>query len=165
MSASHVRNIESLAAFHTGIVRLSGDWDKTLQEVKMIVERAESYFSEDVPRYWRHQKRLAERELTEARENLSIKQASTRPSDRPAATEAAKRVQLAQRRLSECETKQRQAKAWRIEVSRQCDQVLAPLADVLEHCHVVLPGAASELRTLIAQLRRYAEQERRDRGT
>jgi hypothetical protein len=161
VSTSNVRNIESLEAFHAGLVRLADDWDKALQEVRMLVHRAETYFSSDRPAYWRRQTRLAEREVTEAKDNLAQKRAAIRPGDRPAATEAAKRVRLAEQRLRECQAKQGKAKAWAIEISQQCDDLLGPLADVMEHCEVLLPSAAGELRGLIDQLRLYAEQERR----
>lgn len=162
MSSSNVRNIESLQAFHGGLVRLAGDWDKTLQEVRMMIHRADSYFSQDRPAYWRRQTRLAERELNEAKDNLAQQQAAVRAADRLPATEAAKRVNLALQRARECQAKQREAKAWAIEISRKCDDLLGPLADVLEHCEVLLPTAANELSALIEQLRAYAEQAKRE---
>ncbi|MGI9474431.1 MAG: hypothetical protein ACR2NZ_23035 [Rubripirellula sp.] len=161
MSTSNVRNIESLEAFHGGMTRLSSDWEKTLQEVRMLVHRADSYFSQDRPAYWRQQTRLAERELNEAKDNLSQKRAAIRPGDRPPATEAVKRVRLAEQRVAECHEKQRRAKSWSIEISQQCDELLGPLADVVEHCELLLPAAAVELRGLIEQLRLYAEQAKR----
>ena len=89
----------------------------------MMVHRAEAYFSHDRPAYWRRQTRLAERELTEAKDNLAQKRATIRPADRPAATEAAKRVKTAEQRSRECEAKQRQAKALAIEISQKCDDL------------------------------------------
>ena len=64
--------------------------------------------------------------------------------------------------MRQCELKVRQAKSWALEISHQCDDLLGPLADVVEHCEVLLPTAADELRTLIEQLRLYADQPRRD---
>lgn len=158
MSSSNVRSIESLQAFHGGLVELSESWDQTLQEIRMLVQRADVYFSQERPTYWRNQTRLAERELNEAKDNLAQKRAAARASDRPAATEAVKRVRIAEQRLRDCEAKQRLAKTLSIEISKQCDDLLGPLADVIEHCEVLLPTAASELATLIDQLRTYAEQ-------
>ena len=141
-------------------MRLAGDWDATLQEIRMTVQRAETYFAQDRPAYWRRQTQLAERELNEAKDNLAQKRAAVRPGDRPPATEAAKRVKQAEHRLQQCRTKQRASKAWAIEISQQCDGLLGPLADVVEHCEVLLPSAADELRRLIDQLRLYAEQQK-----
>jgi hypothetical protein len=157
MSASNVRSIESLENFHAGLVRLSGDWDKAIQEVRMMVTRAEEYFAQDRPKYWRHQSQLAERRLGEAKDQLAQKRSAVRAADRPAATEAAKRVELAERRLRHCETKTREARAWSIQMSQQCKDVMGPLADVAEHCKVILPTAAKELRGLIEQLKAYAD--------
>ena len=164
MSTSNVRNIESLAAFHGGLNRLAGDWDKVLQEIRMMVHRTEDYFTHTRPAYWRDQTRLAERELNEAKENLSQKRASARSEDRPPATEAVQRVSKAERRLRLCQSKQRDAKAWAIEITQQCDEVLGPLADVAEHCDSLLPRAAQELASLIEQLRIYAEQAEKNAG-
>jgi len=127
----------------------------------MLVQRAETHFSEDRPRYWKHQTQLAERALNEAKDNLAQKRAATRPADRPAATEASRQVQQMERRLRDCELKQKQAKAWSIEISHQCDQLLGPLADVVEHCELLLPAAANELRQMITELEKYTEQGKR----
>ncbi|QDT12532.1 hypothetical protein [Planctomycetes bacterium K23_9] len=157
MSESNVRDIESLAAFHAGLLKLSDNWDAVLQELRMAIHRADQYFADDRPRYWRRQIELAERELNEAKDNLSQKRAAVRASDRPAATEAVNRVNQAKRRLDLCREKSRLAKAIAVEISHECDVVLGPLADVSEHCDVLLPKAAGELKTLIEHLRRYAE--------
>ena len=158
MSSSNVRNIETLEAFHAGLVRLSSDWQKTLEEIRMLVQRAEEHFSTDRPGYWRQQLRQAEREVNEARDYLAQKQAAIRPGDRPSASEATKRVRIAEKRLRECQEKQTECRRWSIEIAQQCDALLGPLADVVEHCEVLLPAAARELRELIEQLRLYAEQ-------
>ena len=81
----------------------------------MLVQRAEAHFSEDRPRYWKQQTHIAERELNEAKDNLAQKRAAARPGDRPPATEASRKVQKIERRLRDCELKQKQAKAWSIE--------------------------------------------------
>ncbi len=127
----------------------------------MLIHRAEAYFSQDRPDYWQHQTREAERELNEAKDSLAEKQAATRPGDRPPATEAAMRVGKMEQRLRDCQLKQKQAKSWALEISHQCDQLLGPLADVAEHCEVLLPAAANELRHMIIELRKYAEQGKR----
>ena len=162
MTTSNVRNIDSLEAFREELIRFSGDWDRTLQEVRVMIRKAEQYFAEDRPGYWRRQSQLAERELNEAKDNLIRKRAAIRPADRPAATEAAKRVQAAERRLQTCEAKTREARQWAIEINQHCDRLLGPLADAIEQSESVLPNAASELRAIIDQLRLYAEQSKRD---
>ncbi|OUX07782.1 MAG: hypothetical protein CBE00_03800 [Planctomycetaceae bacterium TMED240] len=161
MANSNVRSIESLEAFHAGLKSLSSDWEKSVQEIRMLVQRAQSHFSEDRPRYWKQQTQLAERALNEAKDNLAQKRAAARPGDRPPATEAASLVQKMERRLRHCELKRKRAKAWSIEISQQCDQLLGPLADVAEHCEILLPAAANQLRQMIIELEKYAEQGKR----
>lgn len=128
----------------------------------MTIHRADEYFSQDMPGYWRRQLQLAERELTEAKDRLQQKQSAARPGDRVPATEAAKQVQTAQARVRQCEAKMKQAKSWALDISQRCDELLGPMADVIEHCEVLLPTAADELRKMIEQLRLYAEQPRKD---
>lgn len=158
MSSSNVRSIDALEAFHSQLVRLSNDWDKSLQEIRALVHRADDHFSHDRVSYWRRQLQFAERELTEARDNLSRKRSAPRAQDRPSATEETKRVRIAEKRARNCESKIRLAKSLSIEIGQACDAVLGPLAEVAEHCEVVLPTAARQLRVLIDQLRLYAEQ-------
>ena len=157
MSHSNVRNIESLEAFHAGMIRLSSGWEQAIQEVRMMVHRAEEHFASERPAYWRQQTRLAERERNEARDDLVVKRSTIRAKDRPAATEAVKRLRVAEARLRICEEKQREAKKWALEIKRQCDELRGPMANVAEHCEALLPTAAAELRQLIEQLKLYAE--------
>jgi len=161
MPESDVRNIESLETFRDGLVRLASEWQTTVEEVRMLVQRAEEHFASDRPAYWRRQCQLAERDLNEARDNLAQKKAAIRPGDRPPATEAARRVQISEQRLRDCQKKERQCRAWSREISRQCDALLGPMADVMQHCEVILPTAARELQSLIDQLQLYAEQNRK----
>lgn len=157
MTSSNVRSIESLERFHETMIQSASDWEAVVQELRMMVHRAEAYFGEDRPRYWRHQTQLAEQHLNEAKDQLAQKRSAVRAQDRPAATEAVKKVQLAEQRLRLCETKARDARSWAIEIRKQCSDVLGPLADVAQHCEVGMPSAATELRGLIEQLKAYAE--------
>ncbi len=158
MPSSNVRNIDSLEMLHGQLIQLSSDWGNALQEVRVVVQRAESYFRHDRSAHWRRQLQLAEREWTEAKDNLARLQSATRAEDRAPATEATKRVRLAGQRARTCQAKVQLAKSVAIEIGQACDAVLGPLADIAQHCEVVLPTAARQLRILIEQLRNYAEQ-------
>ncbi|NND96727.1 MAG: hypothetical protein HKN47_05290 [Pirellulaceae bacterium] len=157
MSQSNVRNIDTLQAFHAGLLKLAKNWEIVLQELRMTVQRTDQYFADERPRYWRHQTQLAERELNEAKDNLSQKRAASRAGDRPTATEAVQRVHRAKRRLDLCQAKVRHAKTVAVAMAKECESILGPIADVVEHCDVVLPQAAAELKTLIQHLQDYAE--------
>ncbi|TWU04467.1 hypothetical protein [Stieleria varia] len=157
MSTSDVRNVESLERLRVGLLSLSDDWEKVLQEIRLVVHRAEDYFASRVPSYWRGQTQLAERELTEAKDYLSQKLASARASDRPSAIEAKKRVHSAQQRLNVCREKTRIARTLAVEIKQQCDEMLGPLADMTEHCETILPMAAGELKTLLQTLHDYMD--------
>ncbi len=157
MSTSDVRNIETLEGLRNGLLGLSDDWETVLQEIRLTVHRAQDYFSNRVPTYWRAQTQLAERELTEAKDYLSQKMAAARSSDRPSAIEAKKRVSLAQQRLNLCREKTRIAKTLAVEIKQQCDDMLGPLADMNEHCDTILPAAAGELKSLLRVLHDYMD--------
>ncbi|PNY36943.1 hypothetical protein [Rhodopirellula sp. MGV] len=157
MSTSDVRSIESLERFRQGLLKLADDWEKTLQEIRISVHRAQRYYTDEVPRYWRHQTELAERELTESKDELQRKQAAARASDRVSALEAQKRVARAKERLDLCRQRQRVAKSLSIEISHQCDEMLGPLADMTDHSETQLPAAAAKLQRLLDALHRYTD--------
>jgi hypothetical protein len=157
MPTSDVRSIESLQRLRAGVLSLADNWDKTLQEVRIAIHRADQYFGQEVPRYWRRQGELAERELSEALDNLQQKQAAARAGDRVSAIEAQRRVHRARERLNLCRDKQRVAKSLAIEIRQRCDDMLGPLADMTEHSDNLLPAAADRLRTLLDALRRYTD--------
>ena len=157
MSESNVRDIESLESLRVGLLKLGTQWDTLIQSIRATVHRADEHFSQDRVGYWRRQIQVAQRELNEAKDSLSQKRSTVRASDRPAATEAAQRVHRAEARLRVCQDKHSQARTIALEMSRKCDQLLGPLADVSDHCETLLPAAAVELKSLIEHLRRYAE--------
>ncbi len=157
MSTSNVRDIECLAEFRLALINLASNWNNSAQEIRTAVHRIDAYFQSERPAYWRHQTQLAERALSEAKDNLSRLRSQIRPGQAPPATEAAQRVIVLERRLRMCQEKERLAKTWSIEMSQQCDQLLGPLADVTEHCQTHIPEAARELGVLVDRLRAYAE--------
>ncbi|MDB4338950.1 hypothetical protein OAA19_02450 [Rubripirellula sp.] len=158
MESSNVTNIDSLESFHRGILQLSHEIRTITEEIRASVVRAEEFFTQEQPSYWRQQTKIAEQSLNEAKEQLAAKTATARPNDRPAASEERKRVYQAERRLAQCNEKQLMCKKWSFKISKQCDELLGPMADILDHCDAVLPQAAAELRGLVGQLRSYAEQ-------
>lgn len=157
MSTSDVRSIESLQRLKAALLELSDDWNGTFQEVRVVIHRADEYFTSIVPTYWREQSRLADRELTEAKDELQRKQSAARAQDRPSALEAQKRVRRAKQRLDLCHQKRSLAKSVAIEMSQQCDELLGPLADMMEHSDNYLPAAAQHLGQLIDTLLKYAD--------
>ena len=157
MSTSDVRNFESLKRLRAGVLGLADSWDKTLQEIRISLHRADQYFSDEVPRYWRRQTELAERELNEAKDDLQSKQSAARASDRVGALEAQKRVAKAKARLDLCHQRQRVSKALALEMRHQCDEMLGPLADMTDHSDNLLPAAATHLASLLESLQRYAD--------
>tara|TARA_R110002049_G_scaffold27321_2_gene94139 strand:+ start:298891 stop:299385 length:495 start_codon:yes stop_codon:yes gene_type:complete len=157
MAKSNVRDIESLESLRVALLKLGTDWDPIVQSIRTTVQRADEYFSQDRVGYWRGQIQIAERKLNEAKDQLFQKRSAARASDRPPATEAVQRVHQSEKRLRLCQDKHHQARAIALEMSRHCDNLLGPLADVREHCESVLPEAAEQLKQLIIHLRRYAE--------
>ena len=157
MSESDVRNIESLESLRVSLLKLGNEWDSLIQMVRATIHRTDEYFAKDRIGYWRRQMMLAERELNEAKDSLSQKRSAARASDRPAATEAAQRVHRAEARVRTCQQKHGKAREIALDMSRRCDELLGPLADVSDLCESRLPVAAEQLKSLIEHLRRYAE--------
>ena len=158
MSSSNVTNIEALELLHQGLSKFADEIRTITEELRASVVRTEEAFNHDYPSYWRKQIQLAEQNLNEAKDRLAAKTATTRIDNRPAASEERKRVRNAEKRLRSCTTKLQHSRQWSLKISRECDDLLGPMADILDHCDSILPQAASELRTLITQLRTYADQ-------
>lgn len=157
MSGSQVRDIESLAALRAGLIRFAEKTGGILEALRSVIRRIEREFVEAQPGRWRAELRAAERDLGEARERLAARRASARAGDRPAATEASLHVARAERRLRYCQQQEKRARSVAIEVTRCCDRVLGPIAEVDQRCEVDLAQAAAELRRLLDSLRRYAD--------
>lgn len=157
MASSHVRDVEALEAFRLGLVKFASDGSELIQQIRAVVRRAQLHFGNERPAYWRAQLRIAEREFNEAKDNLARKRAAVRASDRLPATEAATRVNRAERRIRLCMEKERQARSVAIDVAQHCDKILGPLADVGERFDVAVPAAARQLNQLIDQLQTYLE--------
>ena len=158
MSTSNVRSIDALDEFRGGLLKLADGWERSTQEIRLIVQRVQTHFCQDLPQYWRRQIQLAERALTEAKDRLSMKQSAARASDRVAATEEKQQVHRCERRLGECQQKERLSRSLAIQVTQQCDKLLGPLSDISEHCESHLPTAATELAALVMHLRNYTQQ-------
>lgn len=158
MSSSNVTNIDSLEDLHRAILQFTDEVRQIAEDIKANTHRTEDAFSHGYPAYWKRQISLAEQRLDEAKDQLAAKTSSPRPQDTPAATEERKRVRDAQARLRCCQEKHQRARQWSLKISRDCDQLLSPLSEILDQCDSVLPPAASELRKLINHLRAYADQ-------
>jgi phage shock protein A len=152
-----VRKIEALESFRGSLVNYSADLNRTAEELKALVRRIEQFYESEQPAYWKHERHLAERELTEARDTLSRLRAAIRPEDRPAATEAAKRVKTCEARLRLCDQRIGLCRQWKINIKQKVDELLGPISDLVQHGEVLLPSAAVELNSLIDQLRRYTD--------
>ena len=159
MSSSDVRDIESLERLHRAMLRLSEEWQSALQEIRMSVARAEEYFTRRVPVYWATEMKLAEREHTEALDSLQRQQSAARASDRRSALEAQKRVKRAKDRVKLCLEKQKLAKTMMLQIRQTCEDVLGPLADMVDQSENALPQGARQLAELLRILHEYAEQQ------
>jgi hypothetical protein len=157
METSDVRSIESLRMLRTAIGILANDWEVALQQIRASIHRTEDHFSNRMPEYWKNQTRAAEQKLSEALNNLSHQQGNASSGQAPAVTEAKQRVQLAKRRLADCEEKVRLAAKVAIQFETACQELAGPIAEVVGHTSVTLPNAAGHLAVLISHLDRYAE--------
>jgi chromosome segregation ATPase len=152
-----VRKIEALETFRGSLVNYSADLNRTAEELKVLVRRIEHFYEAEQPAYWKHQRDVAERELTEARDTLSRLRWAIHTEDRPAATEAVNRVKKCEERLRLCEQRIAACRQWKINIKQKVDELLGPISDLVQHSEVLLPSAAVELGSLIDQLRRYTD--------
>jgi hypothetical protein len=157
MGNSDVQSIDSLRELQLAMRALAHDWDQSIQQIRFAMHRVEEHFTNTLPGYWKDQTRKAEQKLTEATDNLSRQQGNATDGHAPALTEAKQRVQKAKRRLTLCEEKWRAAKKISLKMEQACTELAGPLAEVMAHAEVTLPGGANALASLIAHLDRYAD--------
>lgn len=157
MNSSNVTDIESLEDLNRALIRFTDQLRIIAEELKANLHKADDAYSHEYPSYWKRQILKAEQRLNEAKDQLAAKRSSTRPEDAPAATEEQMRVRKAEARLRSCNEKFQRSREWSLKISRECEQLLGPLSDVLDQCDTVLPSAASELRTLISSLKAYTD--------
>lgn len=157
METSDVRSIDAIRSLRGAVLELAHDWDLALQEIQFSTHRVQEHFATTLPAYWKNQTRVAEQSLAEAQNNLSRQTGIASGSTTPAISDSKNRVQLAKRRLAQCEEKQRAASKIAIQIEQASQELAGPVAEVLGHSSTTLPGAAEFLAKLIGHLDQYAE--------
>lgn len=152
---SDLRDIEVLSDLHRALANLTAQFDASEQEIRSSLQRAEPWIRAEMPAYWKQQQRLAERELTAALDDLQQKQSATRAGDRPAATEAKKRVAGAKKRLTLCDEKIQACRRHLVRLESAIDNMAGPLAQIHECVTAGLPRAMADLKGLIEIVEAY----------
>ncbi|WP_153557253.1 hypothetical protein [Roseimaritima sediminicola] len=154
---SDVRDIDVLSRLLGGLAALSQGLHDTVQELRVTLAAVDHWIGVDAPAYWRQQTRAAQQDLNAALEHLQQQQSTTRPGDRPPATEAKKRVRLAKRRLQLCEDKQLACRRQRLRIEHVLQAMAGPLTEIDELAAGDLPRVQAELRSMIDVLQRYQQ--------
>lgn len=156
-SSSHVQSIADLAQLRVATLELASDLHSLAYDLKIEIQRATDWITTEAPRYWRGELQRAEREFREAQDALAAMQATVGGRDKPAATEAKKRVAILKQRVQLCDAKLRDCKGAAFEVSRAAAGLFTCAAGIEGLCESDLSLASARLERWILALHRYSE--------
>lgn len=153
----NVQSIDALRDLQAATLKLADAMAELSFDVRAEVMRALEWICETAPQYWRQQLQLAERQLTEALDNLASMQATYGGRDKPPATEAKKRVAVLRRRVVLCNQKLQDVKRLRAEFERASNLMVATSTNLQQQAESELPKAAARLGDWIQSLDAYVE--------
>jgi hypothetical protein len=153
----NVQSIDALRELRGATLTLAKSFGDLSFDLTTEVTRSMEWIHEIAPQYWRHQLQLAERRLSEALDNLASMQATVGGRDKPAATEAKKRVRMLKQRVTLCHERFQEIKKWSAEFERASNLMVTTCANLQQQSETELPKAAAKLATWIRALDVYAE--------
>lgn len=153
----NVESIDSLRDLRTAVLKLADSFAELSFDLRTEVTRSIEWITETAPQYWRFQLKLAERELTEALDNLASMQATYGGRDKPPATEAKKRVAKLRQRVVLCNQRLKEIKQLAAEIEREANLMVSTTANLQQQAESELPKAAQRLGGWIDALDKYAD--------
>lgn len=156
----NVQSIDSLRELRTAVMQLADSFAELSFDLRSEVTRTVEWITVIAPEYWRQQLQLAERRLSEALDNLAAMQATYGGHDKPAATEAKKRVTTLRTRVSLCNQRLQDIKRWSAEIERSANLMTSTCANLQQQAEAELPKGAARLSGWIKSLDAYAESNR-----
>lgn len=153
---SDVRDVDVLLELLNGVSRLGEGFKATVEEIRGTLSRVDQWIRIDRPAYWKQQLRLSEQALNSALDYLQQKQSTTRPGDRPPASEAQKRVAVAKQRVNRCQEKIQACQRHLLRLEQVINGMAGPLTEIDEYAANDLPRAMAELKQLIKILDAYS---------
>ncbi len=153
---SDIRDVDVLLDLLNGLARLGEGFAATVEELRATLLRVDQWIRLDRPVYWKQQLRLAEQALNAALDSLQQKQSTTRPGERPPASEAQKRVALAKQRVKLCHEKTQACRRHLLRLEQVINELAGPLAEIDEIAGNDVPRAMAELKQLIKILDAYS---------
>ncbi|QEG39506.1 hypothetical protein [Roseimaritima ulvae] len=152
---SDVRDVDVLLDLLNGLARLGEGFEAAVEEIRAILSRVDEWIRVDRPAYWQQQLRLSEQALNSALDYLQQKRSTTRPGDRPPASEAQKRVAVAKQRVKLCQEKHQACRRHLLRLEGVINAMAGPLTEIDEAAGNDLPRAMAELKQLIKILDAY----------
>ena len=153
----NVQSIDALRDLRIAVNELALRFGELSFDIRNEAQRALEWTTVEVPRYWRHEFKLAERRLQEAVDNLAAMQATYGGRDKPPATEAKKRIAKLRRRVQFCQQRLAVCKSWAAEMERSVGLLVAATSTLQQQSEADLPVAATKLQGWIDSLDRYVD--------
>ena len=157
-SQANVKDIAALEDFAASLAQQRDELSVVLEAVQIELDRLSSHLQKQSPDYWRKELQRAGERLTEARETLSRCEQVTRDDDRRPCDIERRAVQLAKRRVDECEQHLRDIRALAALWQREHSQVASQLRLLIDYNESGVAHACRDLQQTVATLRKYAEE-------
>jgi cysteinyl-tRNA synthetase len=152
----NVQSIDTIRNLKIGVDEFATALGNVAFDLSSEVTRALQWIQIEAPAYWREQLRLAEQRLSEALDNLASLEQTYGGRDKPAATEAKKRVSVLKKRAQTCQQKLLDIKKWAAEIEHGSNLMSATTANLQQQSESVLPLAEARLEAWIRSLDNYA---------
>ena len=157
-SRADVKDIAALEWFAASLAKQRDELSVVLEAVQTELDRLTSHLQKHSPDYWRQELRRAGERLAEARESLSRCEQVSRDEDRRPCDIERKAVQLAKRRLDDCEQHLRDVRALAALWQREYNQVASQLRLLSDYSESGLSNACRGVEQAADTLRKYAEE-------
>ena len=152
-----VTSVESLRLFHHALKGYGETVQDIVSILQMETQRAVDWFEQDRMSYWPAEVRRAQDRLTEARNQLEMKQLTIDGSDAPSCYEEKKAVESAHQRLRYAEERLQNSKHWLRIVKHDVEEFQGLISKLASLPETDLPKACASLERMSAALEKYTQ--------
>jgi hypothetical protein len=164
MSKANVQSIEAISEFYQQIQQFRRGLQKEMEALEIETRRGTKWITQDIVEYWRGQKQVVQRELTEFSLQLSRCLSHVREDEKRPCTEEKKRVARAKERLELCESKLRAAQAAANHWEKHLNKLRARLEQSRDLVESDLLVSSNRLQNHLETLSAYANLAHRPTG-
>ncbi len=155
--SANVLSIERIREFRNAVQRFLEELSRSLDSIKLELQRAFDWIEHDRPNYWKAQTRRAFERVAETRTALSTCLMRTVAGRRPSCIEEKQAHEAAKRRLQHCQNQIERTKQWGYKIRHEANDFRGRMAGLQRLTESDLPRLLALLDRTVAALENYAE--------